>query len=45
MFAELKGPVKDKLARIGPETRIATAVHYPTLTSAVEACRQAPGTP
>jgi high affinity sulfate transporter 1 len=42
VFAELKGPIKDKLARFGPETRLAKALHYPTLESAVDAWREGP---
>ncbi|MCZ9881772.1 SulP family inorganic anion transporter [Arthrobacter sp. B2a2-09] len=42
VFAELKGPIKDKLARFGPETRLGQARHYPTLESAVDALRQYP---
>ncbi|UKA64536.1 SulP family inorganic anion transporter [Arthrobacter sp. FW306-04-A] len=42
-FAELKGPIKDKLQRFGPETRLGQARHYPTLESAIDAWRQGPG--
>lgn len=42
VFAELKGPVKDKLVRFGPRTRIGQARHYPTVGSAVAAWRQQP---
>ncbi len=42
VFAEIKGPIKDKLARFGPETRLGQARHYPTLESAVDAWRQDP---
>ena len=42
VFAELKGPIKDKLARFGLETRLGQARHYPTLDSAVDAWRQDP---
>lgn len=42
VFAELKGPIKDKLARFGLETRLGQARHYPTLESAVDAWRQDP---
>lgn len=42
VFAEIKGPIKDKLTRFGRETRLGQARHYPTLESAVDAWRQDP---
>jgi MFS superfamily sulfate permease-like transporter len=42
VFAELKGPIKDKLVRFGPETRLGKARHYPTLENGVDVWREGP---
>jgi high affinity sulfate transporter 1 len=45
VFAELKGPVKDRLRRYGLDTRFGPHRNYPTIGTAVSAYLAATGTP
>jgi MFS superfamily sulfate permease-like transporter len=43
VFAEMKGPIKDRLVRFGVGDRFDASHFYPTIDAAVEAFRTRPG--